>query len=173
MRGEKNPVSSTTHAPTGSPPHARGKDRHNTAETGQQGITPACAGKSFPCHTLLRLDKDHPRMRGEKDRHNTAETGQQGSPPHARGKVKNEAEITIDKRITPACAGKSLHTAQRSFPEEDHPRMRGEKYQPQQQHGKIKGSPPHARGKVLDLPACQRGCRITPACAGKSHAVCR
>ena len=50
----------------------------------------------------------------------------------------------------------------------DHPRMRGEKLMLLYNMRRVKGSPPHARGKAIcNAQSCgKKG--ITPACAGKS-----
>ena len=70
-------------------------------------------------------------------------------------------------RITPACAGKSITKAVKKVINEDHPRLRGEKYIFGMVWGGKKGSPPLARGKasLAVLTAALAG--ITPACAGK------
>ena len=51
---------------------------------------------------------DHPRMRGEDAARLTAACSATGSPPHARGRHKVGNVKTQTKRITPACAGKTL-----------------------------------------------------------------
>ena len=87
MRGEKSSPPWRKRLPTGSPPHARGKD--NDGEGGQAGnrITPACAGKRTVAEFEFGSNKDHPRMRGEKQLNDCADAANKGSPPHARGKV--------------------------------------------------------------------------------------
>ena len=74
---------------------------------------------------------------------------------------------SISAGITPACAGKSFFTGLEHLSDGDHPRMRGEKFSPNPEAYKTKGSPPHARGKavVAKKPCALPG--ITPACAGK------
>ena len=52
-------------------------------------------------------------------------------------------------RITPACAGKSNLISLFSLPNQDHPRMCGEKFNIKSKGGVIIGSPPHVRGKEL------------------------
>ena len=47
MRGEKKHMQNHPHHAPGSPPHARGKAHRGRDPRGQEGITPACAGKSF------------------------------------------------------------------------------------------------------------------------------
>ena len=70
-------------------------------------------------------------------------------------------------RITPACAGKSLTSYVPDGEWKDHPRMRGEKPSSALSHLLVKGSPPHARGKVRRAGVDGRRMGITPACAGK------
>ena len=50
----------------GSPPHVRGKGVDRKIALLRYGITPACAGKSFPKQRKLDTFQDHPRMCGEK-----------------------------------------------------------------------------------------------------------
>ena len=46
--------------------------------------------------------------------------------------------------------------------------MRGEKFLPPEFQARLSGSPPHARGKAIQLVKPGLDVRITPACAGKS-----
>ena len=71
-----------------------------------------------------------------------------GSPPHARGRRCACRPVTGNRRITPACAGK---TSKASWT-----------------LSTLLGSPPHARGRLgrsVHIPADDG---ITPACAGKT-----
>ena len=90
---------------------------------------------------------DHPRMCGEKilevRRGNTVN----GSPPHVRGKVCKGVISRESKRITPACAGKSITGDASVQGGEDHPRMCGEKRGHESTADRKGGSPPHVRGK--------------------------
>ena len=74
-----------------------------------------------------------------------------GSPPRVRGKV--------------ACRCRSFRDTR------DHPRVCGEKSARVNQRVTVVGSPPRVRGKDNGAAsdAAHRG--ITPACAGKSHAL--
>ena len=54
--------------------------------------------------------------------------------------------------------------------DKDHPRLCGEKRQPEHTGGHLIGSPPPMRGKALLQDFCKRRVRITPAYAGKSDA---
>ena len=54
------------------------------------------------------------------------------------------------------------------MPTWDHPRMCGEKLCHRQIVRRVRGSPPHVRGKVDERSHENVEVRITPACAGKS-----
>ena len=168
MRGEDVRHQEHRRVFQGSPPHARGRRGQVHLSCREQGITPACAGKTFGIKNIDGYSKDHPRMRGEDI--SMIEYGYvaNGSPPHARGRLEAGHGHLDELGITPACAGKTATRPTCSSTRRDHPRMRGEDFpipEPRDSHG---GSPPHARGRR------RRGCvavkfnRITPACAGKT-----
>ena len=54
----------------------------------------------------------------------------------------------------------------------DHPRMRGEDVEGKSRNKRRYGSPPHARGRPTEVVSDQTGEGITPACAGKTPAMC-
>ena len=70
--------------------------------------------------------------------------------------------------ITPACAGKRLSLFGKTYPEQDHPRVCGEKVTGIRSQTINEGSPPRMRGKVFEQVYTRIPFRITPACAGKS-----
>ena len=96
-------------------------------ESYEARITPACAGKSLFLLLFLIDFRDHPRMRREKNESDVQATSGKGSPPHAQGKDGFNPEKAEERRITPACAGKSSLQQQRVYEDRDHPRMRREK----------------------------------------------
>ena len=51
---------------TGSPPRMRGKDESCHFNSGEEGITPAHAGKSVHTSPYCAVIRDHPRACGEK-----------------------------------------------------------------------------------------------------------
>ena len=71
-------------------------------------------------------------MRGEDDKVELDELGFKGSPPHARGRPDSSVHVEVGRRITPACAGKTLTKRIMQGPRQ--------------------GSPPHARGRRRSLP---------------------
>ena len=90
-----------------------------------------------------------------------------GSPPHVRGKAPCISSSLKRKRITPACAGKSLAGGFAVVRDGDHPRMCGEKRNTLMFLSSGMGSPPHVRGKDHLMDDIGHVGGITPACAGK------
>ena len=92
----------------GSPPRVRGK--HDWIYTGYKngGITPACAGKTVVPASPNFCCKDHPRVCGENAVGNVPRDDEPGSPPRVRGKLLLKVRLLSSKRITPACAGKTV-----------------------------------------------------------------
>ena len=152
----------------GSPPRVRGKDSHYQATQSKPGITPACAGKSFPSVSCLLEYRDHPRVCGEKSAVSGCCAATSGSPPRVRGKAGLVQIVGRLRRITPACAGKSTCMAQSLKPREHHPRVCGEKVGPVGCVSGWLGSPPRMRGKAPSLAVLGACIGITPAYAGKS-----
>ena len=106
-------------------------------------------------------------MCGEKEARQWPKEQVWGSPPHVRGKAGVVLRCLADKGITPACAGKRKEYEKGIDKNEDHPRMCGEKAKVTSSPGSMMGSPPHVRGKAVDLLAGGEHGGITPACAGK------
>ena len=152
----------------GSPPHARGRPFLDDELVENDRITPACAGKTTasPCTECRRAD--HPRMRGEDALHYYPVVEHIGSPPHARGRLIMTALLTLTRRITPACAGKTSYRIRERTTQGDHPRMRGEDTARIPANTPATGSPPHARGRRDGGNISSHRQRITPACAGKT-----
>ena len=87
-----------------------------------------------------------------------------------RGKAEQNRVGTLERRITPACAGKSKKRHLGGWKKGDHPRVCGEKFTCFAHHSTLPGSPPRVRGKVLAAGLNDLVDGITPACAGKSEA---
>ena len=92
----------------GSPPRVRGKPGIDLFGVEDFGITPACAGKTFPESTSPTESRDHPRVCGENWAKRRISTKIQGSPPRVRGKQAITIPVHHAPGITPACAGKTL-----------------------------------------------------------------
>ena len=91
---------------TGSPPRMQGKGEYWMPKIGDQGITPAYAGKRLDVALAICLRRDHPRVCGEKGRRRLVDGRDLGSPPRMRGKVNNLQRWQTHTGITPAYAGK-------------------------------------------------------------------
>ena len=172
MCGEKVAMVTTAVSTPGSPPHVRGKELRVETCFADNGITPACAGKSN-LFVFRRIEpKDHPRVCGEKTFLEPKGQTRLGSPPRMRGKAGPNSAHNAASGITPAYAGKSEYRS--FFPARpwDHPRVCGEKngnYDTQACGG---GSPPRMRGKGGLGQNARFKARITPAYAGKRHSPC-
>ncbi len=146
MRGERR-VDGVDHLATaGSSPHARGtrRDHHEPAREGR--IIPACAGNAT-CGIWKRGRKsDHPRMRGERSLTTICLPVFGGSSPHARGTRDRDRDAAGQRRIIPACAGNASLGRQSRARRADHPRMRGERGEAEDEAVAGGGSSPHARG---------------------------
>ena len=76
----------------------------------------------------------------------------------------------VQRRITPACAGKTAVSAHTPLARADHPRVCGENRLSCRTSTTQSGSPPRVRGKLSHIHTEIAANRITPACAGKTQA---
>ena len=91
-----------------------------------------------------------------------------GSPPRMRGKRAGCRHESTAFGITPADAGKTSLSRQRTKQKRDHPRGCGENYEHGNYAASGMGSPPRMRGKLV-IPYFERNVHgITPADAGKT-----
>ncbi len=157
----------------GSPPRVRGKVIRGLDTRITSGITPACAGKSTDPDRQQDAARDHPRVCGEKGAAFLAFSSYWGSPPRVRGKAAHVRQYRGGRRITPACAGKSLSVPGPPGKSWDHPRVCGEKALPELSSRSLRGSPPRVRGKGWRSSPCEPLRGITPACAGKRRSAAK
>ena len=125
--GEKIAAPRGHQAAAGSPPRMRGKETGPAADRLAFRITPAYAGKRQCARPPAGGHQDHPRVCGEKYSVASAQKVLSGSPPRMRGKVHGVVQELACVGITPAYAGKRLHTCGRCGCPRDHPRVCGEK----------------------------------------------
>ena len=104
--GEKTIARQRKSRQMGSPPRVRGKGSARFQQRLLRCITPACAGKRQAAVAAALIRKDHPRVCGEKVKFVTYPSIAWGSPPRVRGKVDINGVDKMNRRITPACAGK-------------------------------------------------------------------
>ena len=99
-------------SPLGSPPQVRGKPRFAVHSVVYDGITPAGAGKTSWRRNKVETIQDHPRRCGENCMWGWYVSVTGGSPPQVRGKPICRGGATMQPRITPAGAGKTLNLIQ-------------------------------------------------------------
>ena len=173
LRGEHEQTSRGDAMDDGSPPPARGAPQPPRGGVRRRRITPACAGSTVMSPGRQREVPDHPRLRGEHGVGAVTSVNTRGSPPPARG-APDAGEIYIARyRITPACAGSTGSRSGSATCGTDHPRLRGEHRRRCAAGPGRRGSPPPARGALLQAAQPRQPGRITPACAGSTTAARR
>ena len=171
MRGEHLNTIPSMCTSSGSSPHARGAPGFLVRGRMPRGIIPACAGSTVPISLVIRLSRDHPRMRGEHESALRCHVLPAGSSPHARGARELVRHLRQNVGIIPACAGSTRATRRAPSSSRDHPRMRGEHSVSVTVRGHPSGSSPHARGALYSGLSPQGQGGIIPACAGSTQIV--
>ena len=131
-------------------------------------ITPACAGNTLVNANIVNFRTDHPRVCGEHGISGEEFNRLPGSPPRVRGTLHLSHEDCHLSRITPACAGNTIHVACLFSIWWDHPRVCGEHLKRWRKSSRKEGSPPRVRGTLTVLSTPHLLARITPACAGNT-----
>ena len=166
MRGVYTTPLTVSGSGLGSSPHARGLLIDVLNNIVNIGIIPACAGFTRIPVPRLRVDRDHPRMRGVYLRSRVSSTPCTGSSPHARGLLIDYCNRFGDDGIIPACAGFTRKVRGDDKCGQDHPRMRGVYTHVNPFDSSVAGSSPHARGLHPRVEPDALGVGIIPACAG-------
>ena len=167
--GENEQGSGNSVKQAGSPPQVRGKRTRRNDGRGNSGITPAGAGKTH-CKTAEKARlQDHPRRCGENASRRREGACNLGSPPQVRGKPKWTDARGLEKRITPAGAGKTHCKTAEKARLQDHPRRCGENVISPPSPWTFLGSPPQVRGKPELFDGMTEEAGITPAGAGKTY----
>ena len=91
-----------------------------------------------------------------------------GSSPLTRGKQPGNAQNTLDPRLIPAHAGKTISHSTPCSLRWAHPRSRGENRRLIQTHPGETGSSPLTRGKLDTTDKTVNQARLIPAHAGKT-----
>ena len=110
-------------------------------------ITPACAGKTNPFFRGTSLIQNHSRVCGKKLTDGISGLTGSGSPLHVQEKHFEDAVKICIRRITPACAGKTVFLVQMMKHHQDHPRVCGKNLNGYQTARLTPGSPPRVREK--------------------------
>ena len=124
--GEHSSGSMPFSMPLGSPPRMRGTPVFLTIAKKRTGITPAYAGNTFRPRRDSNRPRDHPRVCGEHGIFRPLSRRTTGSPPRMRGTHAKQEILLRALGITPAYAGNTFHTPDRSHRQRDHPRVCGE-----------------------------------------------
>ena len=146
--GENMSLTCSSVSLAGSPPRMRGKLTAEDLHLGDDGITPAHAGKTPRHRPARRQRRDHPRACGENTTRKAVRGKCPGSPPRMRGKRAFPYDSSVMDGITPAHAGKTAKKAGRKAERRDHPRACGENRASKKRSGGGRGSPPRMRGKL-------------------------
>ena len=84
LRGNDWPATFFQPYSGGSPPLARERRHTEFVPNEYTGITPACAGTTFPMNKTFKTSRDHPRLRGNDTSPHLKSACPNGSPPLAR-----------------------------------------------------------------------------------------
>ena len=153
----------------GSPPLARGTPAGSYKVSYPFRLTPARAGNTRPKTVGAGANPAHPRSRGEHEPSFTCHNSPSGSPPLARGTPPPGFVLLQVLRLTPARAGNTNQAQMSLYSSPAHPRSRGEHWHPFHQIMQALGSPPLARGTLMNPVEAKRAGRLTPARAGNTH----
>ena len=134
-------------------------------------ITPACAGKTNPFFRGTSLIQNHSRVCGKKLTDGISGLTGSGSPLHVQEKHFEDAVKICIRRITPACAGKTVFLVQMMKHHQDHPRVCGKNSNVCGIARICPGSPPRVREKQNHHSFGFAQLGITPACAGKTRCL--
>ena len=169
--GENSPQKSFVSGVTGSSPLTQGKRRCIDPVPETVGFIPTHAGKTSSSSCITGLSPAHPHSRGENSamlKHRDI-TG--GSSPLTRGKLGVDALNTLDERLIPAHAGKTLTPTRGSTSTQAHPRSHGENYSASTRIATRLGSSPLTQGKPPPLWHARASFQLIPAHAGKTSSV--
>ena len=112
--------------PLGSSPRVRGKRERLPILLDGRGLIPACAGKTMTWRTICAPARAHPRVCGENGGPGHERDLAQGSSPRVRGKPRRRDPQPVDRRLIPACAGKTATPMILPHGGRAHPRVCGE-----------------------------------------------
>ena len=153
----------------GSPPRVREEPLSTSAADPSNGITPACAGRTFHLFFQICYTRDHPRVCGKNSIFLVNSSISLGSPPRVREEHASTVRDIYQRRITPACAGRTPVMSNPTLNVWDHPRVCGKNPQRSFTMYSTPGSPPRVREELDETTLPGYIPRITPACAGRTR----
>ena len=152
----------------GSSPRVRGKPHERRRKRPNRGLIPACAGKTRPGQAWAETITAHPRVCGENFTHEFLFLFICGSSPRVRGKLFGGGQITEERGLIPACAGKTFSLDFLRKNSGAHPRVCGENFFNEILISRAPGSSPRVRGKPFQCGPGPFSKGLIPACAGKT-----
>ena len=167
-RGENVSSSVRRASSIGSSPLTRGKLDISHRLGLRMGLIPAHAGKTRIRNQRRTRHAAHPRSRGENPYAIACAAIRQGSSPLTRGKHALAARSSVQVRLIPAHAGKTLQVDRARRQPGAHPRSRGENCGRCESVWRAHGSSPLTRGKPTETAQSARFPRLIPAHAGKT-----
>ena len=129
---------------------------------------PAYAGNAVFTLTQMKKGPAHPRIRGERIRMASFLIMPSGSSPHTRGTLGGKLDALRHVRFIPAYAGNACGGARTPSALAVHPRIRGERNDPENSLKIKDGSSPHTRGTLSSKTETMPKGRFIPAYAGNA-----
>ena len=136
----------------GSPPLVRERQRADGVNGGNDGITPARAGKTIPLPSWRFARQDHPRSCGKDYWLRRRQCPRGGSPPLVRERLGRNGCAVLLIGITPARAGKTHGPVEYRQGRQDHPHSCGKDLMVNSSNGGDLGSPPLVRERLICKP---------------------
>ena len=133
----------------GSSPRVRGKRGRAEILVRENGLIPACAGKTLGSSFNRLLPRAHPRVCGENPWFCRGVSSRWGSSPRVRGKQGTCWFILTATGLIPACAGKTYLALRGYGQHRAHPRVCGENAGWPAARVPEWGSSPRVRGKLF------------------------
>ena len=168
MCGENKEVLNGKEFKNGSSPRVRGKLGSATIRRLQEGLIPACAGKTYTRGCVYCQDVAHPRVCGENSEKSETMPPIAGSSPRVRGKPRVLDKLPPRTGLIPACAGKTQRSDTQQSCQSAHPRVCGENVTRFTRCFAMVGSSPRVRGKPARAGLGRALPGLIPACAGKT-----
>ncbi len=170
VRGEHRRPGAGQPAEKGPSPRARGAPRRACGRPSRRGTIPACAGSTGSWGSIVMIERDHPRVRGEHRTGLARNSREAGPSPRARGAPDLAPKFRDAGGTIPACAGSTQRLIRRPAHPGDHPRVRGEHATPEERRRLDLGPSPRARGARTVGGGSDAGSWTIPACAGSTLA---
>ena len=136
--------------------------------------TLASAGRTPPRGSRTPSRPEHPRVGGEDDVTHKQEEIAGGTPPRRRGGPARAGRVELDRRNTPASAGRTPGSVTCPAARSEHPRVGREDWLSSGLASRLAGTPPRRRGGRLEIAVGADVERNTPASAERTGPVrCR